>query len=154
MDRPRYKRVKTRKREYRLLTTTEAKELLDEQKVIDHPFGWRMISSDRRRLEASVWVPSPSIEIKLYGNVGKTNYSFTLSYQGYCLRTYNVHFYHHNPDCNDIYEPHKHDWDERYGTKQAYVVHDISTDNINSALKDFLKECNIEALGGYQQILL
>lgn len=153
MDKSRYKRAKIKRHEYKLLTTGEAKELLDTQKEINHPFGWRMISNDRRRLEASVWVPSLSVETKLSGNIGRTNYSFTLTYKGYCLRTYNVHFYHHNPDCNDIYEPHKHDWDEIYGTKKAYIVNDISTNDIDSALMDFLRECNVEARA-YQPILL
>lgn len=153
MDKSRYKRAKTKKREYKLLTAAEAKELLDEYKVINHSFSWRMIDSKRQRLETSVWVPSLGIAMKLSGNIGRTNYSFTLTYKGYCLRTYNVHFRHHNPNCNDICGPHKHDWDEIYGTSWAYNANDVSTDNINSALIDFLKECNI-TWRGYEPFLL
>lgn len=155
MNKAGYKKPK--KREYRLLTTAEAQELLVEQKAINHVLGWWPIPDSkgtRWRLEASVWAPFHGVELKLYGNIGRTNYSFALTYKGYCLRTYNVHTYHHNPDCRDITGPHKQDWHEEYGTSWAYIVNDISTDNINSASMDFLKESNIKALGGYQQILL
>lgn len=156
MNRRKYKRAKAKKPKYRLLTTAQAKALLDEQKVINHTFNWRAVpdrTGRKQRLDTSLEVPFYGIELKLSVNLGRTNYSFSLIYQRYPIRIYNVHGApHHNPDSNKIYGPHKQDWNENYLTDWAYNVNDISTDNINSALKDFLKECNIELRVPYQGV--
>ncbi|MBM3217047.1 hypothetical protein FJZ36_19300 [Candidatus Poribacteria bacterium] len=34
---------------------------------------------------------------------------------------------HHNPQCNEVGETHKHRWSERFRDKEAYAPHDVSS---------------------------
>ena len=50
-------------------------------------------------------------------------------------------------------KPHKHKYVDSIDPRYAYVVDDICCDDVNQALIDFLRECNIELLQPYQGIL-
>ena len=56
---------------------------------------------------------------------------------------------HHNPQCNQVGEIHKHQWSERYRDKEAYVPNDISVSAHDpvEVWKQFCKEANIEHMG-------
>jgi hypothetical protein len=140
-----------------LLTKEEADSVIAAQKVISANVSWHQRPSGvgrRFTLEASVLEPSTNILLKLYGRVGKKNYSFSLLYGGDVIRKYTVHDRHHNPDCTWIEKPHKHLWDDINEDGYAYIPTDIDTSDIHKAFTDFLKECNITLTGTYSPFLV
>lgn len=53
---------------------------------------------------------------------------------------------HHNPQCNQVGEKHKHRWSERYRDKEAYIPNDItaSVSDPVAVWKQFCEEAGIE----------
>ena len=53
---------------------------------------------------------------------------------------------HHNPQCNQVGEKHKHRWSERYRDKEAYLPNDItaSVSDPVAVWKQFCEEAGIE----------
>ena len=59
---------------------------------------------------------------------------------------------HHNPQCEQVGEKHKHRWSERYGDKEAYVPDDVSapvSDPV-AVWKEFCDEARIRHDGRMQ----
>jgi hypothetical protein len=56
---------------------------------------------------------------------------------------------HHNPQCNQVGEKHKHRWTEQFRDKEAYVPDDITEQAANpvSVWAQFCKEAKIEHHG-------
>ncbi len=56
---------------------------------------------------------------------------------------------HHNPQCDQVGEKHKHRWSEQYRDKEAYVPDDITAAASNpvSAWKQFCAETRIQHTG-------
>lgn len=56
---------------------------------------------------------------------------------------------HHNPECNQIGEKHKHRWTETLRDKEAYVPDDITVDASDpvGAWKQFCVEANLRHVG-------
>jgi hypothetical protein len=56
---------------------------------------------------------------------------------------------HHNPDCNDVGDPHKHRWTEAFRDKQAYIPDDITGrwDDPVTVWQQFCTEANIRHNG-------
>lgn len=147
-----------------MVTAAEADRIIAERKVIESDLTWQVETQEnparrgrrqrgRRRgapwnkftLEARVLSSDSSANIRLIGNVGKTNRSFTLLYDNIPIRRYTVHRSPHtDPVTNRTFtEPHKHFWDEEWHDRRAYVPDDIRIGNPNEELMDFLSECNI-----------
>lgn len=60
---------------------------------------------------------------------------------------------HHNPQCNQVGEKHKHRWSERYGDKEAHVPQDVTapvSDPV-AVWKEFCAEVRIRHDGRMQQ---
>lgn len=59
---------------------------------------------------------------------------------------------HHNPQCEQVGEKHKHRWSERYGDKEAHVPDDVNapvSDPV-AVWKEFCTEARIRHDGGMQ----
>ncbi len=56
---------------------------------------------------------------------------------------------HHNPDCHDVGEKHKHRWTDRFTDKEAYVPKDITAavDNPIDVWQEFCSEAKIRHNG-------
>ena len=56
---------------------------------------------------------------------------------------------HHNPQCDQVGERHKHSWSERYRDKEAYVPSDVNAPVFDpiSAWKEFCIEAGIQHKG-------
>ena len=60
---------------------------------------------------------------------------------------------HHNPQCEQVGEKHKHRWSERYGDKEAYVPSDVNapvSDPV-AVWKEFCAEAGIQHDGRMKQ---
>ena len=57
---------------------------------------------------------------------------------------------HHNPDCKQVGEKHKHRWTEKFRDKEAYVPDDITVDASDPvvAWQQFCAEANLTHVGG------
>lgn len=140
-----------------MLTKAEADAILAEPKVITANISWRSLPAGGGRrflLETSVLVPSKNLLLKLYGRVGKTNYSFALVHAGDPIRKLTAHARHHNPGCEWLTQTHIHIWDEANEDGQAYIPSEIITSDVHQALHDFLKECNINLRGTYKPFMV
>ena len=154
-----------------MVTTAEANAIIAENKIITERLTWRAepqaLSSKRRgrrqrgrrqesdwtkfTLEAGVSSLDSGENLRLLGNVGKTNRSFALLYQNIPIRKYTVHAIHKDPVTRIVYtEPHKHWWDELHEDKRVYIPNDIRIGDPNEELADFLEECNISLREPYQ----
>ena len=60
---------------------------------------------------------------------------------------------HHNPQCNQVGEKHKHTWSEQYRDKEAYTPNDITAQVSDpvEVWKQFCKEAGIEHDGELRQ---
>lgn len=153
-----------------MVTAAEADRIIAEHKVIEADLVWQVETLEnltrrgrrqrgRRRgtawnkftLEASVLSLDSGDNLKLVGNVGKTNRSFTILYENIPIRRYTVHHSAHtDPITNQTFtEPHKHFWDEEWQGRRAYIPNDIRIGDPNEELIDFLNECNISLRGSY-----
>lgn len=125
---------------------TELEALYVTDKYVND-LNWRAMAPGRYRLEADVFTDTETL--RLSGNysqnsVKKPGYSFSLLHQN-CLTVRRWDF---GPHHGKKSYSHKHK--ENY---ESYPVDDISLENVNQALLDFLKECNIDLRGQYQAII-
>ena len=136
------------------MTEGEVDAVLSAEKVITERLRWGRhgLSGPREFLDARVLDVESSELLVLRGNrtAGRPNYSFVLLYRGIPIRKLTVHAKHTNPDGQVIRGPHKHKWTEVDGDALAYVPNDINWHSIDTALVDFLAECNIRLAGAYQ----
>lgn len=124
-------------------------------KVITDRLQWRAEDNHRHRLEARVLAPGVNEVLKLVGNIGRTNYGFTLLFENYPIRKLNKHHKHKKPNGECVYdEVHKHTWDEVHRDRDCYIPNNINPDSdINDIFLAFLEEENIELTEPYQRIL-
>ena len=56
---------------------------------------------------------------------------------------------HHNPQCNQVGDKHKHKWTEKFNDKEAYVPKDITTPASNpvAVWQQFCEEANLRHQG-------
>lgn len=56
---------------------------------------------------------------------------------------------HHNPQCNQVGEKHKHKWTEQFRDKEAYVPHDItaSASDPVEVWRQFCSEAKLTHMG-------
>jgi hypothetical protein len=77
------------------------------------------------------------------------HYSFALLYKkSIVIRRWDDNRGHPCPVSNKrMNGPHKHYYHPDYGDSPAYETNDITLNDVNTALIDFLKECNVETRG-------
>lgn len=139
-----------------MLTTDRANELATAPKTIWYTVTWQLVPARRYpRWKLSVPVlqrASPDILV-LEGNVGRSNFSFSLLYRNQAIRRYCGQGNHAVPGNGTIMGQHKHYWTEEHEDAMAYSPTDIDPTNPNRAFYDFLKECNIELTGAYTPVM-
>ncbi|MDP2726834.1 MAG: hypothetical protein Q8P59_04765 [Dehalococcoidia bacterium] len=141
------------------VTVGKAEELLAVDKVITANLAWRPWGPRGFRLEATVLTVESKEILKLFGWVGAKGLkkrSLSLLYNSISIKRLclSPHSKHTNSDGVPIDGMHKHQFDEFYETRNAYIPNDITTaGDINQELLDFLKECRITLKGNYEQWL-
>ena len=129
----------------------EMAAIIDAPKVIGANLAWRAYGR-AWTLDATVSAPSTGSILRLVGNVGRRNHSFSLLYNNTSLKRFCTNPYHRNPDRVRIDGPHKHSYErEDPDLHWAYVPTDIRFGDINVEFRDFLAECNISLEGEYQE---
>jgi hypothetical protein len=133
------------------LSREEAESMLQAEKIVSVPVHWEPVGNGRWKLEAPVFLPDLEETLTLRGNVGRTNYSFSLLYNNCPIRKYTRHA-PHKIGGQIFKEPHKHVWNGQTENQEAYIPDDINpNDDINVQFKAFCKECTITILSDYQQ---
>ena len=86
---------------------------------------------------------------------GVTKWGFSLTFNGYCVRSYDMSPKHKNPGVKGrVKGPHKHKYSSSKIDRLAYKPDPpISEGNPNQALMDFLQEANIEPPKNYQNFM-
>jgi hypothetical protein len=84
-----------------------------------------------------------------------TKWGFSLTFNGYCVRSYDMASEHKNPGmAGRIKGPHKHRYSSSKIDRLAYKPDPpISENNANEALMDFLTEAHIELPTNYQNFM-
>lgn len=133
-----------------MVTEFDAQKILAEPKVIRQDLVWSA-SGRAYRLEAVVIATVSGETLSLHGYVGVQNRSFALLYRDTPIRKFTVHPWHIDPVTRErVTDPHKHTWDDVYQDRRVYLPTDIRIGDPNDEILDFLRECNISLLGGYQ----
>lgn len=129
------------------MTTEEANRFVGARKTIDEPIVW--VPRHQRLLRSGfrVLVRCTDVEQSLWlaGTASPSKWSFVLLGPGNeTLRKISTpHTGHINPDGTIAAPFHKHYWTEQDEGRATYVPDDIRWDSCNTALADFVVECNI-----------
>jgi hypothetical protein len=113
------------------VTDVEIAAILNDQtKRIDGDISWSTDEDHSPAVEFRVDVPFPELgllSIKGSFNQRAQKLSYVLIHRGvgriYAL---DLGSDHHNPDCHNVGEKHKHRWSEKLRDKEAYVPEDIT----------------------------
>ncbi len=137
-----------------MLETSKAEYLHSTRKIIEETLIWKP-SGQGFRLNAAVYAPEMDEDMRLVCTYGRSNIGFCLLYQNHPVRRYDNGARHKSRSTGEVFtEPHKHTWDEQWQNDKAYIPRDISPrDDVNARLLAFLQEENIQAQGGYQQLM-
>lgn len=134
-------------------------ELFLARKYVASQIVWRAKGDYRCAFKATV-LTQDGRGLDLYGfwcrngRYGRTTWGFNLSYNGRCIRSYDMGKKHKNPGGSKVHGPHKHRFSSSKIDRLAYKPNPpISEENPNAALLDFLKEANIDAPTDYQHFL-
>lgn len=120
-----------------MVTAAEAEAILAEPKVIAVNFTWRR-QPRGYQLEATVMAMESQQTLRLLGYIGRKNRSFALLYQNTPIRKYTVHDRHRDPVTKEVIrEPHKHQWNDEWQDRKAYIPDDIRIGDPNIELIDF-----------------
>jgi hypothetical protein len=135
-----------------ILSKEEADILYTSRKQITWNHGWenKDKSSHKAHLEVICEDGTP-LDIKGTANFSKAgqHYSFVLLYKkSIVIRRWDDTRGHLCPITKKIMNgSHKHYYHPDYGDSPAYENNDITLNDVNKGLIDFLKECNIETMG-------
>ena len=140
------------------LTDAEFASILeDETKRIQDDVTWREDEDHSPAREFRVDVESANgwpifVKGRYNESAGTLTYALILKTAG---RIYGLDLGkdHHNPQCEQIGEKHKHRWSERYGDKEAYVPDDVNapvSDPV-AVWREFCSEAGIRHDGGMKQ---
>ena len=114
------------------LTNAEFASILeDETKCVRHDISWTEDEDHSRAWEFRAKLETNrgwSLFVKGRNNsdAGSLTYALILKTDG---RIYGLDLGkdHHNPQCNQVGEKHKHRWSEKYHNKEAYVADDVAS---------------------------
>lgn len=136
------------------LTDAEFESILeDETKRIREDITWREDEDHSPALEFRVDIESNSgwpllVKGRYNPAAGTLTYALILRATG---RIYGLDLGkdHHNPQCVQVGEKHKHRWSERYGDKEAYVPDDVNAPVANpvAVWTEFCAEAGIQHEG-------
>ena len=139
------------------LTDQELASILaDETKRIQEDITWREDEDHSPAVEFRVELESMNgwpLVLKGYYNAaaGTLSYTLILKTTG---RIYGLDLgkAHHNPQCEQVGEKHKHRWSEQYGDKEAYVPDDVNAPVADpvAVWKEFCAEARIRHDGTMQ----
>lgn len=117
---------------------------------------WELINN-AYRLEAEVFMEGqtlPKALLKVKAVKTDRKYSFSLWYNNNQLIRRWDNNMHNNPGGVRIRGSHKHRWTEEHGEQETYPVDDVTENDVNQGLMDFLVECTIALSGVYQTVLI
>lgn len=135
-----------------MLSREDAEDILQAEKIVTIPVRWEPVKQYRWKLEVKVFLPERNEKLVLRGQVGRTNYSFSLFYNNYPIRKYTKHG-PHKVGNQIIREPHKHVWNGHTENDEAYIPDDIDpNEDINTQFEAFCRECNITLRAQYQRV--
>jgi hypothetical protein len=133
-----------------MITIEEADLLYQVPKYITEDLKWER-SGHTLKIKADVFTESAD-RLIFYATKGRT-FSFSLVYRGASvIRRFDMKP-HKNPDGKILYGPHKHFSHDKMAQSEAYLVEDINPMNVNEAIMQFFKECNISLEGAYDTII-
>jgi hypothetical protein len=122
--------------------------------------SWKPVTADKYILRVQVLTEDgQGLELTGYwtrnGRHNRSHWGFHLGFKGNCIRSYDMAKYHKNPGGRGkVVGPHKHRFCSSKIERLAYKPDpEISEENPNKALLDFLKEGNIELRSEYQHQL-
>jgi hypothetical protein len=133
-------------------------QLLSVPKTVASKINWKPDTSGIFKFQAQV-LTADGKGLHLIGywssKTGITKWGFNLSYNGHCVRSYDMSSEHKNPGmAGRIKGPHKHKYLSSKIDRFAYKPDPpISENNANEALMDFLTEANIELPANYQNFM-
>jgi hypothetical protein len=134
-----------------ILSEAEAERIIGMPKRIVGSSQWRKRGDGNWYMEMPVEAEE-QLPLRLYGrfNPRTGNYTFIFFCGEVNLRRLDVGKRHHNPECEDIGEVHKHKWTNRFRDKWAYEPVEVrTTDPIAMAFGIFLNECSIALEGRF-----
>jgi len=134
------------------LTTAEAEELYQSPKrIVDQQVRWETSSTTGAfnievRLELSDGTP---LCIRGWYSPKSKRYGFALVFRGVWIRRWDDHRKNIAPKGGKpMNGPHKHKHNPSNPDRgELYATNDVTTDNVNRASVDFLKECNVDTTG-------
>jgi hypothetical protein len=134
------------------MTNTEFEAIVNGPKTIDGDIAWSIDEEHSPTVEFRVSVECawPGLSVKGSFNAAAQKLSYVLICQGvgriYAL---DLGADHHNPDCHDVGERHKHRWSEAQRDKNAYAPADITeaASNPQGVWQQFCDEANITHSG-------
>lgn len=140
------------------LTDAEFTSILDDKtKRIQDDVVWKEDEDHSPAWEFRAEVESTSgwplfVKGRYSSMAGTLNYALILKTAG---RIYALDLGkdHHNPQCEQVGEKHKHRWSERYGDKEAYVPNDVNapvSDPV-AVWREFCAEAGIRHDGRMEQ---
>ncbi|MBN1287278.1 MAG: hypothetical protein JXB47_17900 [Anaerolineae bacterium] len=128
--------------------------LSETPKIISEDVVWKSMRGGRYRLKVPVLAIKINEVLELWGNVGVTNYGFSLAFQNITIRRYDNNPKHPLPSGEVLTVPHKHIWDEINESAEAYIPQDIDPNaDINDQLLQFIEEENIRLIGEYEHVM-
>lgn len=133
-------------------------QLFAIQKTVASRINWKTDPSGVVKFQAQV-LTADGKGLDLVGYWSRKNdvtkWGFNLTYNGYCVRSYDMSSEHKNPGmAGRVKGPHKHKYSSSKIDRLAYKPDPpISEDNPNRALMDFLAEANIVLPPNYQSFM-
>jgi hypothetical protein len=127
----------------------EVSKLLAAAKRIEQDIQWRR-RQGYQTFSVDVLSPEMDYDMTLVGSVtNSTGYlKLNLFVGNQPIAMLHTGKQHHNPDCSTLKaRAHKHTWTDAHREKFAYVPDDLDFSNVESLIRSFLKECNIELHG-------
>jgi hypothetical protein len=136
----------------------EVEQLFRAKKIVPEEIAWdpppRLNASRKFEVKAYLENQTPLVFSGVLNESGR--YSLSLRYKKkIVIRRWDTYRRHTNPDGTWVHGvPHKHrcigeDDDPAY----AFEVNDVAVNDVNKAVQDFAKECNVELLQPYQDII-
>ena len=135
------------------LTDAEFASILEELKQVDSDIVWQEDEdrSPARWFRAEVYTKE-GWPLLVQGRcnllAGSLTYALVLKTSGH-IYGLDMGKDHHNPQCNQVGEKHKHRWSEEFRDKEAYVPVDVTApaSDPRSVWRQFCSEANIQHNG-------
>lgn len=139
------------------LTADEIDWIITCPKRVTARVEWKPKGGKTARAETtfSVLVPAqddperPSLG-RIEGVSSQFGTKMAFIYGNLCIRRWESHGPHTNPDGKRIEGQHKHTWDDIHEDRLAYIPDDIDITNRDTILRSFLDECAITLEGVYE----